>query len=340
MLVTQQPVLKRFWYPVMPISQLETGPQSFRLLDQPLVLWLDEEGVPQATEDRCCHRSAQLSKGSVIEGNVRCPYHGWSFNGQGICVHVPQLEEEMIPRTYQIQAYRCRERYGYAWVCLGEPLQDIPEIPEAQDPQFRLIHQFYEPWNCAGLRLMENSFDNAHLSFVHAQSFGDGDHPVPASMELTETAEGFVFVATIPVKNPPDQQRNLGITEEMTIRHNRNLWYLPFTRKLHITYPNGLQHIIITSATPIDDRTSQIVQFCCRNDTEVDAPAADIIAFDRQVTLEDKTVLESTDPDVPLDLNREQHMAADKPGIIMRHRLAALLKHHGEVEQTQATKAL
>jgi hypothetical protein len=108
---------------------------------------------------------------------------------------------------------------------------------------------------------------------------------------------------------------------------------MPFARTLKIQYPNGLIHLIFTAYTPIDDQTTQLVQFCLRNDTEDDAKAADIIAFDRQVTQEDRDVLETTEFDAPLSLSEEQHMPSDKPGIIMRHRLAALLKEHGEVEQ-------
>jgi Vanillate O-demethylase oxygenase C-terminal domain len=94
-----------------------------------------------------------------------------------------------------------------------------------------------------------------------------------------------------------------------------------------------LVHLIFTAYTPIDDQSTQLVQFCLRNDTEADAKAAEIIAFDRQVTQEDQAVLETTDYDAPLSLLEEQHMASDKPGILMRQRLAALLKAHGEVEQ-------
>jgi hypothetical protein len=72
-----------------------------------------------------------------------------------------------------------------------------------------------------------------------------------------------------------------------------------------------------------------------RNDTEADTPAAQAIAFDRAVTLEDKAILETTDYDVPLDISCEQHMMTDKPGILIRRRIAALLKAHGEVEQTR-----
>lgn len=57
------------------------------------------------------------------------------------------------------------------------------------------------------------------------------------------------------------------------------------------------------------------------------------VAFDRQVTLEDQVILESTDYDAPLTLSDEQHMPSDQPGIVMRKQLAALLKQHGEIEQ-------
>jgi phenylpropionate dioxygenase-like ring-hydroxylating dioxygenase large terminal subunit len=336
MLVTQQPVLKRFWYPVMPLSQLLVeSPQAFELLGQRLVLWLNGDGQPAALADRCCHRSAQLSKGVVIHGCVRCPYHGWSYEASGRCVRVPQLPEtQAIPASYRVPSFLSAVRYGYVWVCLHpEPIAPIPEISEADNPANRIIHQFYERWNCSGLRLMENSFDNAHFSFVHVNSFGDQQQPQPASLKITPIDYGFVMYAQVPVVNPPLQQKNLQIAEAATVRMNEQTWYMPFIRTLKITYPNGLMHLIFTAATPISDRVSQIVQFCVRNDTEADAKAAEIIAFDRQVTMEDKAVLESTDYDTPLDLSAEQHMPSDQPGIVMRKQLAALLKASGEAEQ-------
>lgn len=329
MLVTQHPVLKRFWYPVMPIAHLSSNtPRSFELLGQKLALWLDAAGQPVAVRDRCCHRTAQLSQGTIVNGCIRCPYHGWLFNGQGACVQVPQLHpEQKIPASYTVAAFKCADRYGYVWVCLDdEPLQPIPDIPEADDSANRQIDQFYEVWQCSGLRVMENSFDNAHFSFVHAASFGDLQQPKPASSNITPLEFGLVVQAEVPVVNPPAQQKNLGIAEAMTTRFVESTWYMPFSRTLKITYPNGLMHLIFTAATPIADRTSQIVQFCVRNDSETDAPAADIIAFDRQVVLEDQVVLESTDYDTPLDITVEQHMPSDQPGIVMRRKLAALLK--------------
>jgi phenylpropionate dioxygenase-like ring-hydroxylating dioxygenase large terminal subunit len=318
------------------MQQLSEQPKSFELLGQRLALWLDADGNPAAVQDRCCHRTAQLSKGKVVDGNIACPYHGWRFNAKGTCVQVPQIPDSDVPASYRVDAYHCAERYGYAWVCLGEPLADIPYLPEAFDPTFRLIHEFYEPWGCAGLRVMENEFDTAHPTFVHTKTFGSPDHPTPEVMDISETEQGIHLKAVLGVVNPPLQQQNLKMEEQSTVRTMDMDWFMPFTCKLRIAYPNGLVHVIVNTATPINDSTSQIVQFCLRNDTEAETKAADAIAFDRQVTLEDKAILESTDYDVPLSPSYEQHMLTDKPGILMRRKIAALLKAHGEVEQTQA----
>ena len=63
MLVTQQPVLRHFWHAVMPLSALAQGPKPFTLLGENIVLFLDGTGEPAALRDRCCHRTARLSKG-------------------------------------------------------------------------------------------------------------------------------------------------------------------------------------------------------------------------------------------------------------------------------------
>ncbi len=338
MLVTKQPVLRRFWYPVMPIAELLNGPRTFKLLEHHLVLWLDKQGKPCAAEDRCCHRSAKLSLGKVVDGNIACPYHGWQFDSVGSCVEVPQKDCGISP-NYRIDAYNCQERYGYAWVCLADnPLVDIPDIEETRDPDYRSIPEFYETWKCAGLRVMENEMDLAHPAFVHQGTFGTEEHTTPDSLEFSESEWRLDVRAVLGVVNPELQRQNLKMDAVNTVRTLDMVWFMPFTVKLRINYPNGLVHIVVNTMTPIDDTTSQMVQFCVRNDTEADTPTADVVAFDRAVTLEDKRILEGTDYDVPLSPNREQHIFTDKPGLLMRKKMLNLLKSHGEVEQTRETE--
>lgn len=336
MLVTRQKVLRRFWYPVIPVGLLADGPKPFTLLGEDLVLWRDRAGRVAALDDRCCHRTARLSLGFYDEqGQLSCSYHGWAYDVSGQCVRIPQFTRETVPAANRVRAYRAHEKYGYVWVCLDEaPLTGIPDIAEVGQPGFRKIDQFYEVWNCAGLRLMENSFDNAHINFVHQGTFGDRKDAGEANLEFTPDPWGFRMKTSFAVKNTELGSKVVKMDTEKTTRFIESTWFVPFTRRLRITYPNGLVHIIFTAATPIDDRSSMIVQFCLRSDSEEEVPAADIIEFDRQVTAEDKRILESTEFDVALDDARgwERHMATDKPGLMMRRKLLELMREHGETE--------
>ncbi|MEP4378447.1 MAG: aromatic ring-hydroxylating dioxygenase subunit alpha [Alphaproteobacteria bacterium] len=339
MLATQQNILRRFWYPVMPAESLLDGPQPFTLLGEDIVVWMGPDGEPAAATDRCCHRSAKLSRGWVEDGNIVCGYHGWTYDCTGTCIDVPQQMKSDRGTNFAIRTHNAATRYGYVWVCLdSEPLAEVPEIDEAEDPAYRLIPQFYEVWNCAGLRLMENSFDNAHVAFTHRKSFGMQNEPDPGEIELEETPGGLVMRSELEVANPDIGKKMLGTDSDRTVRTFTTTWFMPFVRRLRIQYPNGLIHVIVTCATPIDDKSSMVIQFAARSDTEADVPAADINAFDRQVTDEDRYILETTAYDVPLDLSAksEAHMPSDRPGMMMRNKLRALLAEHGEAEATNA----
>ena len=334
MLVTKQKVLRRFWYPVFPLSQLESGPKPFTLLGERIAVWRDGEGRVSALEDRCCHRTAALSRGYYEGGALVCGYHGWTYDRTGKCIRIPQFERNTVPEGARVRSFAAEARYGYAWVCLDEaPLQPIPRIEEWDDPKFRRIQQFYELWRCAGLRLMENSFDIAHVNFVHRGTFGDPSDAGEAKLEMFDEPYGLRMRTEFPVKQTELASRMNRIEGDKTTRTIESTWFMPFARRAHMTYPSGLIHVLVTVATPIDDAHSQVVQFCLRSDSEEEVPAADAIAFDRKVTEEDRYILETTDYDVPLaEHKRERNMASDKPGIMMRQRLLALLGEHGEEE--------
>ena len=342
MLATLQPLLRRFWHPVAPSTALGDAPLPFTLLGEDIVLWRSADGSAACVRDRCCHRTAKLSRGWTDKGCLVCGYHGWAYDGSGAVVAIPQRPEGGIPQGLKTEAFRVEERHGVIWVALAEPLYGIPDIPEAGDPAYRRVDEFHEIWDAPGLRIMENSFDNAHFSYVHAKSFGIVEEPEPAPLSIEPTADGFVMRALVPVRNPDIQKKNLKDAGDFTVRDYEKTWWAPFSRKMKITYPNGLVHIICTLTAPIDDRRSMVTQFALRTDTEADAPAADIIAFDRQVTLEDQAILAICDPDVPLRAARggEVSIPSDEPGLEMRRHLLKLLIAAGEDEATGPAPAM
>lgn len=315
-----EPVFRRFWYPVVPLENLQAGPQRFELLGQGIALFLDAEGRPAALEDRCCHRSARLSLGKVCNGLLACGYHGWQYDRSGQCVLMPQVPEQKPGSQRRVQSFRCEARYGYAWVALEEPLYDIPRIPEAEDPAYRLVREFYETWNVAALRVMENELDMAHPSFVHLGTFGTPQHLVAKDAVIEEFDGGFHYRGRLGVAIAHHAQ------DQASERRLDCTWYAPFAVRLGIHYPNGPAHVVVNIQVPVADDRSHMVQFCLIEDRGQGVDVDSIVAFDRRVTLEDKRILESTDPDVPLDLQSERHMPSDQPGIAMRRILKRLIE--------------
>jgi phenylpropionate dioxygenase-like ring-hydroxylating dioxygenase large terminal subunit len=335
MLTTKQNVLRRFWYALMPMSFLDDGPKPFRLMGEDIVLWKQADGTPAAVRDRCCHRTAKLSKGFVEDGNIVCGYHGWTYDCTGTCVKIPQAPEMPIPPTAKVQAFRAQEKYGYVWVALEDPIKPIPDFPEDGKPGYRRIFQFYEEWKTSPVRMMENSFDNSHFSYVHKANFGIIDQPKPAPYEFRDTDYGFEAETLVPINNPPAGHKITGTSEPVTHRHLVNRYYLPFSRRFGCKYPaSGIDHIIYNCATPIDDDRMMLVQWLYRNDSEEQVSTQALIDWDAAITAEDRDILEATDPDACIDTTRkvEFHMPSDKPGLMIRKQLLDLLKAHGEEE--------
>ena len=92
--ISQQPISwTKQWYPVAVAKLIDPSrPNPVQLLGRNLVIWLDAAGQWRCFEDRCPHRAAPLSEGKIWpdQGTLMCSYHGWTFNGDGDCVRIPQ----------------------------------------------------------------------------------------------------------------------------------------------------------------------------------------------------------------------------------------------------------
>ena len=124
-------ILLNDWHPVATAASLEENALiSVVLLDQPLVIWRAGETLC-AWHDSCVHRGTKLSLGKVVDGDcVQCPYHGWIYNSHGRCVHIPAMPDHKPSKRAQLKTYSVQEKYGWIWVCLGQPKNDVAEFPE------------------------------------------------------------------------------------------------------------------------------------------------------------------------------------------------------------------
>lgn len=127
--------LPEAWYFTIRSAELALGGvASFRILDQKLVLFRDEAGTVRALDSYCPHMGTDLSQGKVIGGQLRCPFHQWSFDGGGRCRKIPALGAAVPAAGLDmgLRAYPVEEKYGLIWVYAGEtprmPVLDVPDL--------------------------------------------------------------------------------------------------------------------------------------------------------------------------------------------------------------------
>ena len=114
-------MLRDYWYIACAASRLGAAPLAIKVLDQELVVFKDASGGAHALLDRCCHRGARLSLGTVTDGALACGYHGWRYDGTGRCMHIPSLpSDRRIPAGVGVRAFPCAEQDSYLWVWMGD----------------------------------------------------------------------------------------------------------------------------------------------------------------------------------------------------------------------------
>jgi phenylpropionate dioxygenase-like ring-hydroxylating dioxygenase large terminal subunit len=177
----------RWWWPVALADEARDGPEAVRLFGGPLVLWRDGAGQPVLLADRCPHRGAALSMGSVQDGVLQCAYHGWRFDGEGRCVGVPALPGFTPPASSAACRHGAQTAHGLVWVDLGGAGHALPDLSAL--PARRLV---YGPFDVAtsAPRAVENFLDTSHFAFVHEGFLGEAAHTEVPPYEVSHTADG------------------------------------------------------------------------------------------------------------------------------------------------------
>jgi phenylpropionate dioxygenase-like ring-hydroxylating dioxygenase large terminal subunit len=164
------PPMTTGWFPVARAAEVGTTPLPVGAAGQAyVVVRLRPGGEVSAFPSRCPHRLVPLAGGSIVDGRLQCPAHGWRFDGEGRCVEIPSLGPHGAPppRADLAMPWAVEERHGWVWLAPEETAASVP---------VRLVHAAEsapEPADPGGA-----AFDNLDPSLEHAW------HPVALSREL------------------------------------------------------------------------------------------------------------------------------------------------------------
>lgn len=128
------------WYPVA--SQADVVSRHVyqtELQGQELALWRDDNGVVNAWENRCPHRGMRFSMGVNMGNELRCQYHGWSYeSGSGACTFVPAHRTATNPTSACAHTFAVKESDGIVWASLGTPEGEPPSYRELKGKRIPL----------------------------------------------------------------------------------------------------------------------------------------------------------------------------------------------------------
>ena len=171
------------WYPAMLSSDLAVGEvKPLRYFSTDLAIWRGEDGNVRMLDAYCRHLGAHMGYGGRVEGNnLECPFHAWSYNGEGVVESIPYSKSipPQVKRPCEKQ-WPTSEANRWIWFWYhpagAPPEWEVEVVSETTDPEWTDF-DIYE-WNVFGSlqNMAENGVDAAHFKYIHgAASMPDYD---------------------------------------------------------------------------------------------------------------------------------------------------------------------
>lgn len=259
MVLTEEIVMRamrRTWQPVANASELPAGHLLARtLLETELVVARFANGEILAADVACPHKGARLSNGCFREGQLMCPYHGWTFDAQGACQSIPSLLEPNPGKLAlsHLRTYRTQERYGMVWVKLDDAALDdgrvheLPDIPEFADPKWTYRLGPPTTFNAGWRREVENYLDMTHFAFAHCGTLGVSADPRIREMEITLPPDGgYQMDAPFPALESKHELPG----KLQSAHHRRQRGWLPNFTTIRQSFTDGDERVLVHIPSP------------------------------------------------------------------------------------------
>lgn len=303
----QRPIFKDFanlWTAVCLSDRVRRNrPLSLTIAGERLVLFRGEDGSPHALVDRCPHRGVALSLGSVKDGVITCPFHGWQFNASGRCLHVPWNPDAKLD-LLSAMGLTVQEAGGIIWLYTGkEPKADLKEPAILLRSDVRVTAQSFL-WQVHWTRVMENMLDAPHLPFVHAKTIGKHLQSRSASnMEMVWTPTGYgADITTLRPGEPPKTNLRFHFPNAMEM----------------VIDPRGKIFRLLAVCTPARPGETQLTIYTLRSFAKARILDGLFARMNARIAAEDKAIVESSQPPEVPPANEEQSVASDAPTLAFR----------------------
>ncbi len=255
-------LLKNHWYLALPSKKLKTNKMlSLEIFGEPVLFFRKSNLEVNAIRDICPHRGIPFKYGKMVNDLVECPYHGWKFDGGGVCREIPSLTpgQKLDCTKIKVKSYLIKEQFGGIWVFIGDNQFDQSKCPQPPvlegfsadvQPQICQVEEF----NCHIDHAVIGLMDPAHGPFIHQSWFWRSSKSAyEKHKEFGPVDFGFRMKRHEPSKNSKAYKLLGGQpTTEITFK-------LPGTRVEHIKV-GSRSFYAVTGLMPISNNRTQIIQ--------------------------------------------------------------------------------
>jgi len=155
-------------------------------------------------ENVCSHRFSEIRRERRGNGIIRCPYHHWTFNAEGVPVGIPHCREMFGVSPHELSDRRLRPvevtskgSMIFGRLPNGEDSPDLKtglgrwfSLVEALDGRTLQLFNEQEQTMRANWKLgFQNTLDEYHIVAVHPKSFGSGGWLAPGQFGYEEEGQ-------------------------------------------------------------------------------------------------------------------------------------------------------
>lgn len=213
-----------------------------------------------------------------------------------------------------------RISYGFIWVSLGNPPEDLFPFPEYNEPDRRNVATGVFGVNVSAGRTVENFLDMGHFPYVHSGILGEEPHTEVKEYEVEiSDARDEVLATSCKFYQP---QAAVSSNEGMDVDY---IYRVPHINcaLLYKSSPvdDARLDVIIIFVQPMGEEWVRAHTGMCIIDD--DSTAKEIRQFQQTIFGQDKPILENQYPkQLPLDSRIETPIRADKSAIAYRRWLS------------------
>ena len=167
---------RQFWQPIAlskELIQKDGSPLCVKIMGEEFIAFRNTNGELGLVDSKCPHRGANLFYGRNEECGIRCVFHGWKFDIDGMPMELPNVPPgAQYHETIRLRSFPVTEFGGIIWGYFAATKAEVKNLAAPPMLEMGLLpesHRYVTKklQECNWAQSIEGALDTSHFSFLH-----------------------------------------------------------------------------------------------------------------------------------------------------------------------------